>query len=305
MHTKNIHHLCSRIPTSVWAFLHTRAFTRTRGHARIRARVGMSLFGLLLGVTLLTPAAATAATQGYNTQDKTITKGMAVAVSNTTTADAKVIYVEKASVDHADKTLGVVVDPSSETVAVSTNGDQVYVATTGVASVYVTDLNGTVHKGDLLTPSPLNGILMRAGDGSKGVLGVAQSDFDSKTAQSVSLKEEVGSTKAKVGLVQINMDVKFTTNSPNAGKTLLQRLGEAIVHHEVSTVQVVIALIILTLLIVVEGGIVYGAVSSSITSLGRNPLAKNTIMTGLGEVTGLVAAVLALGVAAVYLVLWV
>jgi hypothetical protein len=145
---------------------------------------------------------------------------------------------------------------------------------------------------------------MRVIDGSKGVLGVAMADFPSASAESVSFTEGGGQSSAKVAQLQINMDVKFTSSTPNAGKSVLQRFGESIVHHEVSSAQVLVALIILSLLIVVEGGIIYGAISSSIVSLGRNPLAKNTIMVGLGQITGLVAVVLGLGLAAVYLVLW-
>ena len=279
--------------------------TRTRAYTR--ARVGMTVSGLLLLVSLLLPATAAASTQAYTAQDKTITKGMAVAVASSQAAagvDGKTT-VEKSSVGHASKTLGVVVDPAKDTVAVSAEGGQVYVATTGSAMVYVTDLNGTVHKGDLLAPSPLQGVLMRGIDGTRGILGIAVTDFPSKTAQTVAVKDGGDQIKAKVALQQINMDTKFTTNAPNAGKTLLQRVGEAIVHHEVSTVQVLVALVILSLLLVVEGGIIYGAISSSVISLGRNPLAKATILRGLGQITILVIAILAVGLAAVYLVLWI
>lgn len=311
MHTK-INQLQSRFTQNlvalvVWAgcaVSYTRAYTRTRG--RTHARVGMTLFSLLVGLGLFAPTVVSAAAQGYNTQDKTLSKGMAVAIASTqASSDGKVVYVEKSSVKHADKTLGVVVDPSTDTVAVSSSGSQVYVATSGGASVYVTDLNGSVSKGDLLAPSPIAGVLMRVVEGSKGVLGVAQSDFPAAYAQTVTVDENGSSTKAKVALVQVNMDVKFTTNNQTAGKTWLQRVGETIVHHEVSTIQVLVALVILILLMVVEGGIIYGAVSSSIVALGRNPLAKTAIMKGLGQVTGLVAGVMVLGIAAVYLVLWI
>jgi uncharacterized protein YycO len=287
--------------------VYARGYARLRAYTRTYARVSRTLAGLFLVGGLLLPITAFAATQGYATQDKTITKGMAVAVASSQAVagtDSKTT-VEKSSVGNASKTLGVVVDPAKDAVAVSAEGGQVYVATTGSAMVYVTDLNGTVHKGDLLAPSPLEGVLMRGVDGTRGILGVAVTDFATKTAQSVTVKATTGDAKAKVALQQINMDTKFTVNTPNNGKSLLQRVGEAIVHHEVSTVQVLVALAILCLLLVVEGGVVYGAISSSIVSLGRNPLAKGTIMKGLGQITVLVTVILAIGVAAVYLVLWI
>ena len=305
MNTK-ILHLCYRFtPVQLVLSLYARAGAGVRTRAYTRVRVGMSLVGLLTVVGLFLSPVAMAATQGYTTTDKTIVKGMAVAVSSTQVSNGvdTGTTVEKSNINNASKTLGVVVDPSTDTVAVSTAAGQVYVATTGTASVYVTDLNGTVHKGDLLAPSPLNGVLMRAVDGTRGILGVAVTDFSSKTAQSVTVEGD--GSKAKVGLLQINMDTKFTTNSPDAGKSLLQRIGEAIVGHEVSSLQVLVALVILCLLLVVEGGIIYGAVSSSIVSLGRNPLAKGTIMKGLGQITVLVTLILLIGLGAVYLVLWV
>ncbi len=281
--------------------MHTKILQLSYRSNRSLRGAALAVLGVAIGLGLLT-ASAQAATQGYNTLDKTIGQAMAVALASSQgEAEDGIIYVEKSSVGKAEKTLGVVVDPNDDTVAVSTNGSQVYVATSGSAKVYVTDLNGTVKKGDLLAPSPLAGVLMRVVDGSKGVLGVAMNDFPSQDAQSVTVE---GSGKAKVAQLQINMDVKFTTNTLNAGKSLLQRLGETIVNHEVSSAQVLVALVILCLLIIVEGGIIYGAISSSIVSLGRNPLAKNTIMKGLGQITGLVAVVLGLGLAAVYLVLW-
>ena len=298
MHTKN--NQLNLPPTP------TRRGAGARAYPRVLARVVTASLSLSLLVGGILPSVALAATQAYSTQDATISRAMAVAVvgSDSQTATDNVT-VEKSSIGKANKTLGVVVDPNTDTVAIGSTGNQVYVATSGAAQVYVTDLNGVVRKGDLLAPSPLTGVLMRAVDGSKGILGVAVTDFSSQISQTVSIDEPGGPTDVKVGLVTINMDTKFTTNTPNVTKSLLQRTGEAIVGHEVSIVQAMIALAILLLLIVVVGGIVYGAISSSIVSLGRNPLAQGTIMKGLIQVTFLVTGVLGLGIAAVYLVLWI
>lgn len=288
--------------TLVYLYAYARAYTRTRGSVRVR----MGVVGILTGVSLLlTPLLAHAAVQGYATKDTGITKGMAVALSTEQPTSNGVAYIERATVDNASRTLGVVVDPTTDTTAISASGDQLYVANTGEATVFVTDLNGTVQKGDLLAPSPVAGVLMRAEDDSKGVLGVAQSDFSTNDAQSVSLQAPRGTDQAKVGSVRINMDVRFTVNNTGVAKTFLQKSGEALVKHEVSSVQAIIASVILALLIVVVGGIMYAAISSSIVSLGRNPLAKKTILNGMGQVIILIVGVLILGFAAIYLVLWV
>ncbi len=269
-----------------------------------RSRVCVRAAGLVLVLMLLlSPQLALAAVQGYSVQDKTIVTGMAVALAGSGGTDG----IQKSSVAHADKTLGVVVNQQDNTVAVSSDGpSQVYVATTGTATVFVSDVNDPVRKGDLLAPSPIAGVLMRANEGTKGVLGVALADFPTKDVQKVSIKGQNGQpTEAKVALVGVNMDVKFAANNAPTGKSWFQRVGESLVGHEVSSTQVIVSLIILLLLVVVEGAMVYGAISSSVISLGRNPLAKKTILRGLTQISALVAVVLALGLAAIYLVLWI
>lgn len=283
--------------------------TSKRAHLGACSRA-MRVYVPLTSVVLLAvafPGVAKAETQGYNTTDKTITKGMAVSIAdNQGTGANEVILVEKSSVLRADKTLGVVVDPSADLVAVSANGNQVYVANSGVAQVYVSNINGDPQKGDLLAPSPISGVLMKASEGTKGVIGAALDNFPTTGLQEVSVKDDNGQAlNTKVGLIQVNMDVKFSGSDQASDKSLLQKIGEALVRRPVNSTQVIVAMIILSILLFVEGSIIYGAISSSIISLGRNPLAKRTILRGLGQISILVFVVLGIGLAAVYLVLWI
>lgn len=259
-------------------------------------------FVLLLNTFLALPVRA--AGQSYATKDKTITKGMAVAATGqTNNAGGSVTFVQKSSVGRADKTLGVVVDLGDNLITSVSGEHQIFVSSTGEALVYVTNLNGEVKKGDLLAPSPLEGILMRASDGTPGILGVSMDNFSAQKAEAVAVSGDAAGPTTKIASVHINMDVKFATSSAGVQQPLIERLGQSIVHREVSSLQAFIALAILILLIVVEGGIVYAAISSSILSLGRNPLAKSTIMRGLLQASFLVLVVLAVGVSSIYLVL--
>ncbi len=283
----------------------TQTYNRTPVAPHARGRLWCFGLALVASLLLLT-SVVSAVTQGYRSDDSSISKGMAVAVASGESGQDGVIVVEKTSVAQASKSLGVVVDPQGDTVTLSGNSSQLFVATTGTAQVYVTDLNGAVKKGDLLTPSPLKGILMKAPEGSRGVLGAALEDFPTSNTQTVTITGANDKPQeVKVALLQLNMDVKFSSNNKPAEKPLLERIGETIVKREVSSAQVVIALFILTLLVIVEGGVIYGAISSSMISLGRNPLAKKTIMRGLIQISGLVVLVLIVGLGAVYLVLWV
>lgn len=259
---------------------------------------------LLILASIAWPAVARAATQSYLTTDQSITKGMAVSVASHKDSGAEgQTYVAKSSVSRADKTLGVVVNLGDGLVTSVSGTSQLFVANSGDARVYVTSLNGAVHKGDLLAPSPLEGVLMRANDGTPGILGVALENFSAQPSQTVSVKGGSQIESAKVALIGINMDVKFATSSAGVQQSFLERLGQSVAHHEVSQLQTFIALAVLILLIIVEGGIVYAAISSSLLSIGRNPLAKRAIMGGLLQATGLVIAVLAVGLSAIYLVL--
>lgn len=262
-----------------------------------------SLLAVVSFVTVVAgPVAALDAVQGYKTSQTGISTGMAVAVVDGPTSDSN--YVVRSSAELATKTIGVVIDPQTSSLAVASSDAQVYVATTGVASVYVSDLGGKPKKGDLLAASVLEGILARASTGTSGVLGVALEDFPSSGTQTIQVKQADGSTKeAHVAKVRLNMDVKVASNSGKSEKNWLQSIGSSLVGHDVSTAQAFLAITILVVLVVVEGGIIYAAVSSSIISLGRNPYAKKTILRGLGHVGFLVSMVLIIGVAAMYAVL--
>jgi hypothetical protein len=263
---------------------------------------GLATVLLAVGWWLL-PLPASAASQSYLTTDKSITKGYAVAVvSGSSQQGQQQTFVQKSSVSRAQQTLGVVVDLGDSLVTSVDKTSQLYVADSGQAEVYVTDLNGTVKKGDLLAPSPLEGVLMRADNGTPGILGVALANFDGQSAQTV--KVASGSiSSAKVELLAINMDVRFATSSPGVQESFLERLGQSIVHRQVNQLQAFVALAILILLIVVDGSIAYAAINSSILSIGRNPLAKRTVFRGLLQASGLVLMVLLAGLAAIYMVL--
>lgn len=298
------------IPAYAWVHARSARIGATPGlrlAKSLRRVLATTAVAALMGVMvpLFSTTAAAAVSQGYNTNDKTIVVGMAVAIVDSSNTDGTTKgVVEKSSLSHADKTLGIVVNPSTDPVLVGSADQQVFIATTGTVPGYVTDLNGAVKKGDFVGPSPIQGVLMKAANGSKGVIGVATEDYPTAGQKIVNVTTAGGQkTQAGVNLVRINLDVKLSNTSTGDGKTILLRVGESVAKHPVSTTQVIAVIVILVLMIVVEGGIVYGAISSSMISLGRNPMARKSIFLGLGQVAVLVGIVLALGVGSIYLVL--
>lgn len=312
MNKKLIHPIAFVPAVSEVVSIRARAYVRTRKGTHLsrypKGLLRTSLVAVAVFATLVcTSGQALAETQGYQTQETGLQNGMVVAAKNVSVSDGNTVtYVEKSSASRADKTIGIVVDQRSGSVTTSEPGSTVYVATSGSAIAYVSDVNGKVRKGDLVVASPIEGVLMRSTIGTSGVVGIAMQDFPEDSTETVKLQTNNGhDIEVKIATVQINMDTKTTKNSADVSKSILQRIGEALVRREVTSTQAFIATIIFVLLLIVVGGIIYAAVSSTIISLGRNPFARKTILRSLMQVTILVAVVLAVGLGAIYWVLWI
>lgn len=227
---------------------------------------------------------------------------MVVALSDSGTPDTP--SVERASQDAADKIIGVATGADDTLVTIASGSQQVYVQSSGVAVAFVSDVNGSIKKGDQVSISPIKGVLMRS-EASGVIVGLALEDFPSQNAESQQISTSNGQQTVLVARLSISLDGKLTSNAGRVVDSSLARLGRAIVGKEVNEIQVVIAVIIFFIVLVAEGGIIYGAVSSAITSLGRNPMARKFIRRELARVLVIAVLVLLIGLAAVYAVLWI
>jgi hypothetical protein len=243
--------------------------------------------------------------KGYNTEDPELKTGMVVAIDAESTVDNP--KVERASTDNAERTIGIVTSEDSSTVSISSGDKKVLVETDGEIDAYVSDIGGEVKQGDLLEVSPLKGILMKS-DGADGIiLGIALEDANLPENESYSRTIEGDDQKTTtITKVRISLDQKAisTLNSDEIDSSL-ERLGASIVGREVSEIRVIVAMIIFVMVLIAEGGIIYGAVSSAITSMGRNPLAKDVIRSEVIRVVFIAMGVLVIGLVALYMILWV
>lgn len=206
---------------------------------------------------------------------------------------------------------GVVV-AGNETV-LSLGGDntksQVYVANNGKYEVLVSNQNGTIKVGDLVTISSLDGIGMKASGAQSVVLGKALSGFDGKknVNGTMVLKSSVG--KQTVAIGKIVVDVSIAHNPLSVSITgppvpaFLKKAGDVISGKPVSTVRLYVAVLILLITVFVTGSLMYGGVRSSLVAIGRNPLAKKSIGRGLIQVIILGLIIFVLGLFSVYLLL--
>lgn len=241
--------------------------------------------------------------QGYTTHDTSLKQGMVVSLSSDSTQDHPA--VQSADITNVDKLVGVVVGMNESLITVGSSSSQVFVAATGQTGAYVSDLNGSITKGDLLSLSPLKGVLMKASaNGSIGVIGTALEDFSPALAQTVTISDSSGKP-ATVHVVQLNIDINMKpTTASTSSQNWLQRLGKSITGHDVSELRVVSALAIFITLVVIEGTVIYSAVYGGLISMGRNPLAKNQIFWQLIRSMSMATVALLAGGAVIVIILW-
>lgn len=272
-------------------------------HSQVTLTKVLLIVSVMLLLTQLTGTVlAQGFAKGYATNDTALRPGMAVSLSADGTAEKPL--VERSTTELIDKVIGVATTPEENLVNIGAAGQTVYLQASGVVAAFVSDINGTVNKGDGVTVSPLKGILMRA-DSSSPHIGTAMEDFPAAMAEQQTVETSTGPKEVKVARFNISLDSALAGRQQELAEeeTALQRLGRSITGKEVGELQVIIALIIFLVVMVAEGSIIYGAVTSAITSLGRNPLAKNIIVKELLRVLGLTIIVLLVGLGAIYAVL--
>ncbi len=256
---------------------------------------------------VLLPAASALAvsiSKGYSTTDTSLKINM-IASQTKNSSDGNEL-VERANNGNKGKVVGIVTTIDSSLITLSNSNAQVYVTTSGDADVYVSDLNGDIKQGDYIVVSPLTGIGMKAADSDTQVVGAALEDFnkDKAITQKVSTKE--GSERTVlINKVKINVDPHDRSLDAAEQKPYLVLFGQSITGKTVTQAQVIVALVIFFLLLIVEGSIIYGAIHSSIISVGRNPLARTALFKQLFQVSWLAFIVLLFGLGSIYIILWI
>lgn len=269
----------------------------------MRKYIWLTFMTLLTGAALffmgLAQVQAKGVARGYITDDQALRPGMTVALSPSGTADRP--KVERATRETANKIIGVTTGSDETTLTIASGEQQAYVQTEGEVIAYVSDINGMPKKGDKLTISPFKGILMLS-DSRTPVLGSILEDFSVNKADEQNVITDSGQKTMKVAKLTISLDSNLRYGQ-EGDDSVLKRLGRAITGKEVGEVQVAVALIIFLIVMITEGAIIYGAISSSITALGRNPLARKIIKAELVRVLLLAILVLFIGLAAIFAVL--
>lgn len=271
------------------------------------------LIGLgFVTVTFLTsigPVAAQAVTQAYKT-DSNVQRGMIVRIS-----DDDKSKVEPLVADKIKNMEGVIVAANDAPVTLSEEGadeQQVFVATTGKYNVLVSDQNGTIEAGEPVTISSLAGVGMAAGTREALVIGKALGTFDSnsKASGTSTLKGPDGrDISVRLGLVPVDINISRNPREASKDRQVVPVLGflqsgaNAIANKTVDPARLYIGCLILLLTMAIAGSILYGGVRTGMVSIGRNPLAKKSIVRNLMQVVLVSIIILIIGLFGVYLIL--
>ena len=260
-----------------------------------------AVFGLLaVGHTV-----SAAVSQGFVTDDKALRQYMAVSLSGDNYQGHPL--VQSSSINQVGGAIGVVVGLSDSLLTVAPVSSQVYVVSSGPTKAYVSDIDGAPVKGDILTLSPLRGILMK-GDktGSKFVFGKALKNFNLTGSQVIKAQDSNGqpiTTHVAIMDIDIAINPALSSNAEQSS-SWLSNLGANITGHQISSLRVLAALAIFFTLMVIEGEIIYSTVSSSITAMGRNPLARKSISRQSLHSAGVAGVILMAGIGVIAMLVW-
>lgn len=264
------------------------------------------LTGLVLFCVFVAKAVAQNVTQGYQSE-ATLQKGIIVQLKK---GDGSKVEPLTQTSDAA--MLGVVVSASDAPVSLSSNADtqQVFVANYGRYDVLVSNQNGSINSGDYITISSVNGVGMKAQAAQTVVLGKALASFDGQTKveSTANLVDSLGN-KRSVTLGRIPVDISISRNplfqpeSPPGVPRILEKAAQIVTTRPVGAVRIYASLGVLLLSVIIAGSILFAGVRSGMTAIGRNPLAKHSIMRNLITVTLIALIIVTVGLLAVYLLL--
>jgi len=251
-------------------------------------------------VVPLSASALGALSQSFTTTEDSLSAGSIVTLNS-----SKANQVAKATSDHASSLIGIAAD--KPLVALGAGNQQVQVVVSGLTPALVSNINGDIKVGDKITASPIKGVGMKAVESSE-VVGIAQSSLASSTTTTEHIKDKTGkSTDVKVGVISVQVNVSYyaapSDKLSGVVPTFLVNVGSSIAGKDISPLRVLIGFTALLVGFLITGVLLQTAVKSGIISIGRNPLAHDSLRKSLLDVLVTSVGVLLVTVIAFYLVL--
>ncbi len=255
-----------------------------------------------VGMFFAVPAVAANVTQGY-TSSVAISAGSIVSLATNSQTN-----VETASLQNNQPIVGVTSTVTQGVVSVSPTGSNVQVTSSGPSKILVSNINGPISPGDSLTLSPIDGVAMKATT-SGTLVGIARSsssDMENKTSRQ--LTDNKGDNHSyDIGL--INSDIQLGQYQPtgsqsgNNALTGLQALSSNLAGKKLTPIRAAAAFAVVVISTIAAMVVLFSAVTSSIRSIGRNPLAKPAVLRSLGQVILAVVIIIFAAFAGVYIII--
>ena len=278
-------------------------FTKIKNTFTGKRLAGIVGLVILFMISIAHPLAAQTVTQGYGT-DEQLQRGMLVSLK-----DGDGSKVEPADLDNVKRLHGLVVNANDSPVTLSNDTQKTFVATVGRYEGLVSDQNGYIKQGDYITVSKVRGIGMRVDSKSVNIIGKALVDFDGKTnvLSTTDLKDNAGVVQ-KVNIGRISLDIGIGANPLAKSEDVnlpnfLKKATELITTKTISPLRIYISIAILAASVIIAGSMLYAGVRSSMISIGRNPLSKQSIVKSLVQVVLTSFIVFIIGIFGVYLLL--
>lgn len=264
---------------------------------------GLLLFAVFTAGGVI--AQAQNVTTGYQS-DQVLQKGMIIRLKQGDKTKVEALTQNEASEMH-----GVVVASSDSPVSLSdpSADHQVYVATFGQYDLLVSTQNGSIKQGDYITISSLAGVGMKASSTQQLVIGKAGKSFDGASDVESKMTLTTSNGKKNVAIGRVPVEVSIAHNplyeeDKEAGvPDFLSKAAEFVTDRPVSAFRIYASLAVITLSIIIAGSILFAGVRTGMIAVGRNPLAKGSIIRNLVQVTLMSLIVFVIGVFAVYLLL--
>ncbi len=175
----------------------------------------------------------------------------------------------------------------------------------GTVTVNVTNFNGPIVEGDIVTSSEIVGKAMKAST-SGYVLGVALQSFDGTTGEIISY----GGVDYRLGRVPVAIRIEYAElSSPQSLKRLFDTLGVAFFSsvkdpNRFGQLVRYIAAGLIVLSSIVFAFVTFSrAIPKGIEAIGRNPLAKTSILISIVIAIIFMVVIIAAGVIAAVIVL--
>jgi hypothetical protein len=225
-------------------------------------------------------------------------------VSLDTTAQNQVVA---ANTNNQQRLVGVTVNNQQSLLAVNDASNTTQVVSNGVAETLVSTINGPILIGSQVSVSPLSGVGENDSSGSR-VVGIAEAAFNSSTSGAIS--QNIYDTSHHlhtiyVGYIPVLIAVNSNTTNNQSGGFInsFRSLLSNFAGHTISNTSLLLISIITFIALVTIIILVYGAITGGLISLGRNPLAKGSILASVGQIFLMVLVIAAISITIIYFIL--